>query len=172
MIAELSVPYIDVSAGDLTFATDAPDIEILDELVVANDAGVHLSLRLLGASHQTVMTLPTGSTMAETVAYRPGLPARLPAQHTQSKDGWAHRFSCETQVLTPEEFSEFSQRTHYRARDNPLLLIGVFGNEPDAFTALEVTTLRPLSWHTFHTYPQYGQVVATASHLTSTRSSS
>ena len=43
----------------------------------------------------------------------------------------------------------------------PDLLVGVFGEDPDALTALEVTGTAPLTWRTVHTYPQYGEVVAT-----------
>jgi hypothetical protein len=45
----------------------------------------------------------------------------------------------------------------------PDLLVGVFGEDPDALTALEVTGTSPLSWRTVHTYPQYGEVVTTTS---------
>ncbi len=49
-----------------------------------------------------------------------------------------------------------------RAReDEDDLLIGVFGDRPDAITALEVTGTEPLTWRTVHTYPQHGQIVTT-----------
>ncbi|GAB4006710.1 hypothetical protein GCM10029992_58320 [Glycomyces albus] len=37
------------------------------------------------------------------------------------------------------------------------LLIGVFGDRPDAVTALEVVGTEPLTWRTVHTYPSMGR---------------
>ncbi|GAB4006709.1 hypothetical protein GCM10029992_58310 [Glycomyces albus] len=60
MITSLSIPYVDVSAGSLTFRPDAPSMPVLDR--IERDAGpLRLSLRLLGASHQAVVATPTGS---------------------------------------------------------------------------------------------------------------
>src|SRR5690606_35003564 len=71
VITSLEVPYVDVSAGSLTFRPDAPSMPVLDQL--ERDAGpLRLSLRLLGASHQAVVATPDGL-IAETLAYRDGL---------------------------------------------------------------------------------------------------
>ncbi|WP_162145922.1 DUF2617 family protein [Glycomyces tenuis] len=152
------MPYVDVSAGSLTFRPDAPSMPVLDRL--DRDAGpLRLSLRLLGASHQAVVATPDGS-VAETLAYRDGLPPDLPEHFSQRVGAWRHRYTCAVEHLTVPELR--SRVRELRAReDEDDLLIGVFGDRPDAITALEVTGTEPLTWRTVHTYPQHGQIVTT-----------
>lgn len=152
------MPYVDVSAGSLTFRPDAPSMPVLDRL--DRDAGpLRLSLRLLGASHQAVVATPDGS-VAETLAYRDDLPADLPERFSQRIGAWRHRYTCEVEQLTVPRLR--ARVRELRAREDEAdLLIGVFGGRPDAITALEVTSTEPLAWRTVHTYPQHGQIVTT-----------
>ena len=159
MITSLTVPFADVSAGSLTFRPDAPPLPVLDRL--DRDAGpLRLSLRLLGASHQAVVATPDGL-IAETLAYRDGLGPDLPAEFSQRVGAWLHRYTCAVEELSLPELRGRVRDLRARSESEDLL-IGVFGDRPDAVTALEVTGAEPLSWRTVHTYPQHGQVVTTS----------
>lgn len=152
------MPYVDVSAASLTFRPDAPSMPVLDRLV--RDAGpLRLSLRLLGASHQAVVATPDGL-IAETLAYRDGLAPDLPERFTQRVGGWRHRYTCGVERLTVPELRDRVRALRSRG-DEDGVIIGVFGDRPDALTALEVTGTAPLAWRTVHTYPQYGEIVTT-----------
>lgn len=158
------MPFADVSAASLTFRPDAPSMPVLDRL--ERDAGpLRLSLRLLGASHQAVVATPDG-TLAETLAYRSELGPDLPEDFTQRVGAWRHRYSCKVERLTVPQLRKRVRALRDRAvmrTGEPDLLVGLFGGDPDALTALEVTGTEPLSWRTVHTYPQYGEVVTTDS---------
>lgn len=152
------MPYIDVSAASLTFRPDAPSMPVLGRL--DRDAGpLRLSLRLLGASHQAVIATPDGL-IAETLAYRDGLASDLPEQFSQRVGSWQHRYHCTVEHLTVPELRSRVRELHARSEEADLL-IGVFGDRPDAVTALEITGDTPLTWRTVHTYPQHGQIVTT-----------
>ncbi|HEU5128191.1 MAG TPA: DUF2617 family protein [Glycomyces sp.] len=152
------MPYVDVSAASLTFRPDAPSMPVLDRL--DRDAGpLRLSLRLLGASHQAVVATPDGL-IAETLAYRDGLASDLPERFSQRVGAWRHRYTCTVEHLGVPELRARVRRLHERSEEADLL-VGVFGDRPDAVTALEVTGLEPLTWRTVHTYPQHGQIVTT-----------
>ncbi|WP_157930427.1 DUF2617 family protein [Glycomyces xiaoerkulensis] len=158
MISALEIPFIDVSARELTFRPDAPSMPVLDQL--DRDAGkLRLSLRLLGASHQAVVATPDGL-VAETLAYRGDLSPDLPEAFSRRAGTWRHRFTSRTERLAVPELRDRVRGLRARGGE-PDLLIGVFGDRPDALTALEVTGTAPLTWRTVHTYPQYGEVVTT-----------
>jgi hypothetical protein len=158
VITDLAIPYADVSAASLTFRPDAPALPVLDAL--ERDAGpLRLSLRLLGASHQAVVATPDGL-LAETLAYRDGLPADLPETFTQRIGAWRHRYTCEVDHVGVPELRARIRALHGRGSESDLL-IGVFGGEPDAVTALEIVDTAPLRWRTVHTYPQHGEIVTT-----------
>lgn len=158
------MPFADVSAASLTFRPDAPPMPVLDRM--DRDAGpLRLSLRLLGASHQAVVATPDGF-LAETLAYRSNLGPDLPETFSQRVGPWRHRYECTVETLTVPELRARVRALRDRAVQRtaePDLLVGVFGADPDALTALEVTGTEPLSWRTVHTYPQYGEVVTTVS---------
>lgn len=162
------MPFIDVSAASLTFRPDAPSLPVLDRM--ERDAGpLRLSLRLLGASHQAVVATPDGL-LSETLAYRSDFAPDLPEAFSQRVGAWRHRYECTVEKLTVPELRERVRALRDRAlmrTDAPDLLVGVFGDDPDALTALEVTGTAPLSWRTVHTYPQYGEVVTTTSTVVS-----
>jgi hypothetical protein len=162
------VPFIDVSAASLTFRPDAPSLPVLDRM--ERDAGpLRLSLRLLGASHQAVVATPDGL-LSETLAYRSDFAPDLPEAFSQRVGAWRHRYECTVEKLTVPELRQRVRALRDRAlmrTDAPDLLVGVFGEDPDALTALEVTGTAPLSWRTVHTYPQYGEIVTTTSTVVS-----
>lgn len=158
------MPFVDVSAASLTFRPDAPSMPVLDRM--DRDAGpLRLSLRLLGASHQAVVATPDGL-IAETLAYRSDLSPDLPEAFSQRVGAWRHRYECTVETVTVPQLRQTVRALRDRAvlrTGEPDLLVGVFGADPDALTALEITGTAPLSWRTVHTYPQYGEVVTTHS---------
>jgi hypothetical protein len=164
LIAHIEVPFVDVSAASLTFRPDAPSMPVLD--LLERDAGpLRLSLRLLGASHQAVVATPDGL-IAETLAYRSDFAPDLPEAFSQRVGSWQHRYECTVERLTVPELRQRVRSLRDRAvmrTGEPDLLVGVFGEDLDAVTALEVTGMAPLSWRTVHTYPQYGEIVTTTS---------
>ncbi|WP_025273947.1 DUF2617 family protein [Haloglycomyces albus] len=159
MITALDVPFIDVSAANLTFRPDAPALPVLDS-IEAQRGPLALSLRLLGASHQAVVATPEG-TLAETLAYRTDLDPDLPSEFGQNAGQWRHEYTCVVETLSLPDLRTRIRGLQARAhRDGTL--IGVFGDSPDAITALEVGDTQ-MEWTTVHTYPQYGEVVTTRS---------
>lgn len=161
------MPFVDVSAASLTFRPDAPSMPVLD--LLERDAGpLRLSLRLLGASHQAVVATPDGL-IAETLAYRSDFAPDLPEAFSQRVGSWQHRYECTVERLTVPELRQQVRSLRDRAvmrTGEPDLLVGVFGEDLDAVTALEVTGTAPLSWRTVHTYPQHGEIVTTTSTVT------
>ncbi|GAB3223680.1 DUF2617 family protein [Glycomyces halotolerans] len=160
MITSLEVPYVDVSAESLTFRPDAPSMPVLDQM--DRDAGpLRLSLRLLGASHQAVVATPDGL-IAETLAYRDDLAPDLPEAFSRRVGTWRHRYRCRVDRLAVPELRARVRALRERG-DEEDLLIGVFGDDADAVTALEISGAAPLQWRTVHTYPQHGEIVTTTS---------
>ncbi|MEU7979003.1 DUF2617 family protein [Micromonospora sp. NPDC049081] len=62
MLVSLDTPYVDTCAADLSLALGGPERPALHIRDVTLPGGVRLRLRLLGASHQVVLTTPTGFT--------------------------------------------------------------------------------------------------------------
>ncbi|MFC4335068.1 DUF2617 family protein [Salininema proteolyticum] len=166
MITELEVPYADVSAKHLTFRPDAPALPVLDAMEVARGE-LAMSLRLLGASHQAVITTPDG-VLAETLAYRDDCEPDLPGRFSQSAGRWRHSYRCAVERLTLPQLRDRVSALRKRA-DQSRTLVGVFGEDPDAVTSLEVVGEDSLYWSTVHTYPQHGEVVTTTSSVVRVR---
>ncbi|MEU1884342.1 DUF2617 family protein [Micromonospora rifamycinica] len=60
MLVSLDTPYVDTCAADLSLALGGPERPALHVRELTLPGGVRLRLRLLGASHQVVLTTPTG----------------------------------------------------------------------------------------------------------------
>lgn len=162
MQATLAAPYADVRAADLALELDAPDAPALETLKLV--LGVfRLELRLLGHSHQAVVTAP-GFALSETVSCRPagGDVARLPGARAVRRDGRAYAFSAD--VL---ELAGFDGEALVAAvAADPRGLVGVFGGQAGAFTALRGAAVEGpgasgVRWETWHAYPQTGELVRT-----------
>ena len=163
MLVELSVPYADVRAGDLSLTLDAPPEPALDRLVCVV-GGVTLELRLLGCSHQALAGAG-GARLSEMVACRPGTGAGLPARHARP----GYDFTARVERLEPGAFAVRAQALIEAASADPAGLVGVFPGPGPAFTALRA---RPAeggtggaTWSTWHAYPQTGELVITQSVL-------
>ncbi len=147
MRVDLTVPYADVRAADLTLELGLAPVPALEVLRVPLGPGV-LELRLLGHSHQARAELP-GAAFSETVRCAPGARGGLPARSTDAAGPWSYAFTAAVEPLDPRG------------------LVGIFGADPGALTALRAEpraaggAAGALAWETWHAYPQSGELVRT-----------
>ncbi|UYQ60792.1 DUF2617 family protein [Streptomyces peucetius] len=157
---ELTTPYLDTDADQLSFTLGRPAREALAvrDLSVG---GLDVQLRLLGASHQVF-----AGPVRETVACLPGVAGGLPDSAEQEFDDWSYRFSARVEHFTVARFSEQVALIRARSEASREALYGVFPGSVAAVTALTVERHGTgLGWRTWHTYPQSRQIVATHTRL-------
>ncbi|MGF1430799.1 DUF2617 family protein, partial [Kitasatospora sp. LaBMicrA B282] len=124
-----------------------------------------LQLRLLGASHQVVITAGPGECL-ETVACLPGRRTPLPARVAEQVAGWEYEFAARIESLPPHVFAARAQEILALVDEHPRGLAGVFPGDPSAFTALVAHgNAERVLWRTWHAYPQEGRLVCTRSSL-------
>jgi hypothetical protein len=158
MRVDLTVPYADVRAADLVLELGLAPVPALQVLTLPLGPAA-LELRLLGHSHQARVALPDAA-FSETVRCRPGAAGGLPARSADAAGGWSYAFAADVEPLDPAALEALAARV---AAD-PHGLVGVFGDDPGALTALRA---RPLpgpggvAWETWHAYPQSGELVRT-----------
>ncbi len=166
MRVDLTVPYADVRAAVLTLELGLAPVPALEVLRVPLGLGV-LELRLLGHSHQARAELP-GAAFSETVRCGAGRPGGLPARSADAAGSWSYAFAAAVEPLDPTALDLLAARV---AAD-PRGLVGVFGADPRALTALRAMPLPPatgagrgVAWETWHAYPQSGELVRTRSEV-------
>ncbi|MEH0842559.1 DUF2617 family protein [Micromonospora sp. CPCC 205711] len=163
MLVSLDTPYVDTSAADLSLDLGGPERPALHVRDLDLPGGVRLRLRLLGASHQVVLTADgSAAPLTETVACLPGGPPHLPG--TLHDEAGGYRFTAT--VLRPPAGELRTRVAALRAdlADDPYALVGVFPGDPDAVTALAVRPDPPdgsVAWRTWHAYPQTNELVLT-----------
>ncbi len=158
MRVDLTVPYADVRAADLTLELGLAPVPALEVLRVPLGPAT-LELRLLGHSHQARVRLP-GAAFSETVRCRPGGHGGLPAHSAVAADGWSYVFAAAVEPLDPPALDALAARI---AAD-PGGLVGVFGADPGAVTALRAAApgaAEGVARETWHAYPQSGELVRT-----------
>ncbi|MFV2020136.1 DUF2617 family protein [Micromonospora sp. LOL_023] len=181
MLVSLDAPYVDTTAADLGFALGLAQLPALYVLDLPSPATVSplaagggpggagatrcglLRLRLLGASHQAV--LRTGdSELVETVACLPGRPRDLPPA-VDGPDGY--HFTARVRRLPAAALAARVGELRRRLTDDPQALVGIFPGSPDALTALHARfDDGQVSWLTWHSYPQGGELVETETVVT------
>lgn len=165
MIIDLDIPFTDSRVADLRFLPHAPELPILGSIAL-DDAveGGRLSLRLLGASHQAVLTTPDGD-YAETVACVAGPrgPGMALPPHVSTKVGrWQCDFRCTVASYPPDRFAARCAAMTDIAASNDRALVGRFPGDSNAITYLHTRfDAGTLAWVTVHAYPQAGQMVVT-----------
>ncbi|WP_150238559.1 DUF2617 family protein [Nocardiopsis quinghaiensis] len=167
MLASISAPFVDTSAADLVWTLDHPLVAPLATRAV-RARGTRVELRVLGASHQVVVTPErTGAPLVETVACLPGLPGGLPGNVERPDLDW-YRFDSLVESLSRNELALRVERLHHEVADSPGGLLVAFPGDPLAVTALHLAPDRggPLRWRTWHAYPQSGELVTTTSTVT------
>ncbi len=171
--ARLAVAYADTRADELSFALDLPAQPALRALEL-DLAGVALDLRILGYSHQVVITAGGPEPLlTETVARLPragsGVSA-LPAFHEDRRDAGPAgiiRYSIATSVTSLGDDRADVEALISELDRTKRAVLGVFPGHPHAFTGLRVDPVAPggVQWRSWHAYPGAGQLVQTRSRL-------
>jgi hypothetical protein len=170
--AQLVVPFRDTAADDLVWRlgeSRRPALAVLELEVAAT----RLELRLLGYSHQVVLTgydavgeagADPASVLSEVVACGTGAPG-LPPVADRVIAGWDYRFRATTHSLAPERFRSRVDGLVALLAGRPDAIVGRFPGSPHAVTALLAGPGRGgcgVRWRTWHAYPQDGRLVSTA----------
>jgi hypothetical protein len=165
VLTEITTAYADTSAAALHWSTTLPDVTPLETLrLPSSDGGiVRLELRLLGASHCTVLDV-VGEQLVETVAspaYGGGGDV-LPERRQRTVGALWYRFASHIERLDPGGLSALAAQLRAGVRSRPDRLAGVFPGTSDALTVLHGATAPSLArWSTWHLYPNTGEVVRT-----------
>jgi hypothetical protein len=165
MLAQLSVPYVDVSAGDLCWAL-AADTGLFPLASVDVDLGVaRVRLNVLGASHEVVATIG-GVTCTEVVACGVGAGGPLPPAATRELPGLVYRMTSTVLRLDAGALAGRTRQLRARLANDERALVASFPGHAEAVTALAVAgDERGLEWRTWHAYPLTGELVITATRL-------
>lgn len=156
MHVRLAVPYTDVAAAMLRWATGMPPVEPLAARRVALSLAT-VELRVLGASHQVLV-----GEFSETVAC--GLPGGAPVP-TQSSDG-PYAFASRTERFAPHAYADRVRGLVDALTGDPAAIVAGFPGSELAVTALRADQIDgAISWTTWHAYPQTGELVTTESRL-------
>ncbi|UNS98048.1 DUF2617 family protein [Streptomyces tubbatahanensis] len=160
MLTTLKTAYTDTRAHELAWALGREPLPALACMDVEL-SGVHVQLRLLGASHQVLLDEEYGS-FSETVACLPGSTAPLPLGVSKHFGSWEYEFAARVERLSPGSFAGRAQELLALVAEHPHGLAGTFPGDPCAFTALLVQHHEgQIRWRTWHAYPQEGSLVAT-----------
>lgn len=164
-VLELPVAYRDARATDLRLHLGLPPQPAPAARPVGGD-GWTAELRILGASHQVLVTQGEQTIRSETVACH--LPGEGIALDTVQLKGPAYEFHATVVCLSPVEFRRCVENLIIEQAGDPHALCAGFPGEELAVTALRVDPRAGragswLSWRTWHTYPRTGEVVATSS---------
>lgn len=168
MLATLDVPYVDTKATDLAWTLDHPVLAALAMVTVAPQ-GATVELRVLGASHQVVLSEPDGD-LVETVACLPGRPAHLPGTVERRVGRRTYRFQAHVDSLTAADVSVHADTLRAMAASGGSAdadaVVAAFPSEPDAVTALRARA-HPggVAWDTWHLYPGSRQLVTTSTEV-------
>jgi hypothetical protein len=165
----LQVPYADTAAAQLGFSLELDPQPALYTVDLADAAGpgTGVQLRLLGASHQVLLTAPTAA-VTETVACLPGMAGGLPAHpiHRPVAGLGRYVFSARARRLSAAGFRAGVRRLRAWAA-GPHAIVGEFPGDPDALT---VIAARPgadrVGWWTVHCYPRTSDMVFTRTVVT------
>jgi|GEM_PF-815818 len=163
MIIDLAIAYADTAVQDLRFTIGAVDVVTVESLEIPQwHPGIGLSLRLLGASHQAVVTTAEGSYTETLACLGAGDPP--PPSHTEHIGAITLEFSCQVHHLTREILAGRVADSAARAADDAYTLLGRFPGQPDAVTVLTASRHMP-QWNTVHAYPDTGAWVTTTTTL-------
>ncbi|OBA68437.1 DUF2617 family protein [Gordonia sp. 852002-10350_SCH5691597] len=161
---DLDVAFSDTRAGQLGFSLTAPQRE---PLATADHTigSLTFSIRLLGASHQIVVT-DDAHELCETVACLPDITTALPDSFQADGYVFSSRvIECSSDAMA-EMVEQIESEVDGHARDGLPALLGRFPGNELAVTAVTADIYDDaLVWRTWHTYPQAGEVVVTSSRM-------
>ena len=172
MLIEVSRPYVDMSAGDLSLTLGAAPAAAIETLRVCA-GGYAIELRLLGCSHQALVEDGEHG-LSETVACVPGVRGSLPEERIDGR----YSFRARVERHCPAVYAARAAGVLASVTGDPRALVGVFAPSPGAaqgpcrpataFTALAASPSASgngIAWTTWHGYPQSGELVVTSSCL-------
>ncbi len=155
----LDVPFADVRGDTLRWSLAPVECTPLASRTVDHGTGLTVTLSVLGASHQVVVRRGDRPLLHETIACGIADAAALPAAHAE--DGYS--LGSHVATLEPEELAERAAELVERLKGRTDAVVAHFPGDPHAVTALVVEELGEwqITWSTWHTYPQTGEIVAT-----------
>ena len=165
----LAAAFSDVRSADLELRLDLPTQEALVTRTVTDGRRV-VDLRILGASHQVLLSEAGSLRCAETVAcpsdgrtHDGGLPGR----RTEDRRGYRHHFRSATLRLDPDALQARVADLLEALAGDPTAVCGVFPGDPLAVTGIRARFRSPAvtSWRTWHSYPQAGELVVTCTRV-------
>lgn len=163
MLSHISTPYADTHAGQLSWRLgDAPLPALASRSV--DIPGGRCELRLLAASHQVLATLGDAE-VSELVTCDHEGAASLPTAVSREFVNATYRFQSQVTGRDSEGAARTAEWLTDTYADHPHAIVGVYPGSPHAITAVVVAPGPPLSWLTWHVYPQSGEVAATQARL-------
>lgn len=168
-ILELPVAYRDTSAADLILTLDLPPQEALAARTVFAH-GWTVELRILGASHQVLVSRGDHPLCSETVACRvddQAAKASLASRHHQWGPVADHHFTSRSLRLGRGAFDGRVDALLATLAGSAVGLCGRFPGDERATTGLRLASVNSseLRWCGWHSYPGTTEVVTTASRL-------
>ncbi|MEI7055225.1 DUF2617 family protein [Nocardioides sp. CCNWLW239] len=154
----LDVPFADVRGDTLRWTLAPVTCTPLASRIVRLADGLTVTLSVLGASHQVLVRRHDRPLLHETVACGIDEAAPLPSVH--AADGY--RLTSHVSEVEPDELATQAARLVERLSGRTDAVVAHFPGDPHAVTALALDRdAREISWRTWHTYPQTGEIVAT-----------
>lgn len=167
-ILQLPAAFRDVCAADLRLSLDLPPQEPLLARTLEG-SGWAAEVRILGASHQVLLSRAGSDLGAETVACvgPHHLGERLPSRHATALDGARYRFRSATSRLPPSGLQATVADLLASLAADPGAVCGVFPGDASAMTGVQLRLRSPAvaSWRTWHAYPQTGELVVTCTRV-------
>lgn len=155
----LDVPFADVRGDTLRWTLTPIPCTPLASRTVDLGNGLEVTLSVLGASHQVVVRRHGQPLLHETIACGIAEAAPLPGAHATG----GYRLASHVGEMGPEELAAQASRLVERLEGRTDAVVAHFPGDPHAVTALalEKVTDQQITWNTWHTYPQTGEIVAT-----------
>jgi hypothetical protein len=155
----LDVPFADVRGDTLCWTLAPVECTPLASRTVHLDAGVTVTLSVLGASHQVVVRHGDRPLLHETIACGIHDARRLPGEHTAR----SYHLTSQITAADPGQLAAEATALVERLSGRTDAVVAHFPGDPHAVTALalEGAGEGEITWRTWHTYPQTGEIVAT-----------
>lgn len=157
----LDVPFADVRGDTLRWTLAPVRCAPLASRTVSLGGGLTVALSVLGASHQVVVRRHDRPLLHETIACGIADAAPLPETHAVA----GYRLASQVEEIGPDELAERASRLVERLSGRTDAVVAHFPGDPHAVTALALDRSGAaggqITWDTWHTYPQTGEIVAT-----------
>lgn len=155
----LDVPFADVRGDTLRWTLAPISCTPLASRTLNLGNGLTVTLSVLGASHQVVVRRHDRPLLHETIACGIAEAAPLPEVHAAG----GYRLVSRVEEVGPEELADQASRLVERLSGRTDAVVAHFPGDPHAVTALSLDRFDAgqVTWNTWHTYPQTGEIVAT-----------